>query len=211
MSKTIVQVLGFSSELLSEAASRFGNTQTVSRQVVSKLKKSNSLAKTFIPKAKEPNVKWGFNKGGSSQSVNFTFRDGERALTRGNFTASENGRIDYDFTFVNSQTGAQTVSTRGFCNPNEPLFSSSQHGAGYAWDNGELTIHTHSTGFSNDTTTNKEFLCDIGKQIKDFFSAVFTKDRTSQLFTKVEGKNEFLEEVVKKLNSPDTRVITRTK
>ena len=182
MGKAVLQALGFSAELLSETAARFSSSQTVSRHVVSQLKKSNSIAKTFIPKAKEPNIKWGYNKECSSQTVNFTFRDGQKPLTSGSFSVAENGRVDYDLTLANSGTGAQIISTRGFYDPNKPLFSSNQHGAGYNWNNGELLIHTHSTGFSNDTTTNKEFLYDIGKQIKDFFSNVFSKERTGQMF-----------------------------
>lgn len=182
MGKTVLQVLGFSAELLSETAARFGDSQTVSRQVVSRLKPSSSLSKAFLPKAKEPNLKWGFNKSDSSQSVNFAFRDGEAVHTRGTFATSQDGRIDYDFSFVNPRTGEQTMSTRGFYNPNQPLFSTNQHGAGYDWNNGNLTIHTHSSGFSNDTTTNKEFFGDVAKQIKDFFCNVFTKERTGQMF-----------------------------
>lgn len=182
MGKILLQTLGFSTELLSEAASRFGDAQTVSRTVVSKLKPSGSLSKAFLPKAKNPNVKWGYNKSETSQTINFTFRDGEAARTSGRFTATQEGRVDYDFTFVNPRTGEQAVSTRGFYDSNQPLFSTNQHGAGYDWNNGQLTIHTHSSGFSNDTTTNKEFLGDVAKQIKDFFTNVFNKQRTGQMF-----------------------------
>lgn len=182
MGEMIIKTLGFATELLSETASRFGNSQTVSRQVVSQLKPSNTIAKAFLPKAKSPNVKWGFQKSESSQSVNFTFRDGKAARTSGSFTATQEGRIDYDFTFINPRTGEQTISTRGFYDPNQPLFSTKQHGAGYDWNDGQLTIHTHSSGFSNDTTTNKEFLGDIAKQIKNFFSCVLPKERTGQMF-----------------------------
>ena len=182
MGNLVLRTLEFSADLLSETASRFGDTQTVSRHVVSKLKPSGSLATIFCPKAKKPNVKWGFNKSASSQTVNFTFRDGETALTSGDFTASANGRFDYNLTLVNSKTGQRTISTRGFYDPNQPLVSSRQHGAGYDWNDGELTIHTHSTGFSNDTTTNKEFLGDVAKQIKNFFSHNFSKGKTGQMF-----------------------------
>jgi len=182
MGKILLQTLGFSTELLSELTARFGNSQTVSRQVISQLKPSGSIARTFLPKAKNPNVKWGFNKNESSQTVNFTFRDGEAERTSGVFTALEDGRIDYDFTFVSSKTGKQTVSTRGFYDPNQPLFSTKQHGAGYAWNDGQLTIHTHSSGFSNDTTTNREFLGNIAKQIREFFSYVMPKEKSGQMF-----------------------------
>lgn len=182
MSKILLQTLGFSAELLSEVSSRFGDAQSVSKQVVSNLKSSSSIKKAFLPKAKNPNLKWGYNKNESSQAINFAFRDGEAVRTRGNFTASQDGRVDYDFTFVNPQTGEQTLSTRGFYNPNQPMFSTKQHGAGYEWNDGCLTIHTHSSGFSNDTTTNKEFLGDVAKQIKEFFCKTFSKERSGQMF-----------------------------
>ena len=183
MSKMLLQTLGFSVDLLSEVSSRFGEAQTVSKQVISHLKPSGTIAKAFVPKAKNPNVKWGFNKNNSSQTINFTFRDGEKSLTSGNFSASESGRIDYDFSFVNSGTGKQTVSTRGFYDPNQPLFSAKQHGAGYDWNDGVISIHTHSSGFSNDTTTNKEFLGDVAKEIHGFFSKVFgNKEKVGQMF-----------------------------
>ena len=183
MGKLVLQALSFSTDLLSEVSSRFGDAETVSRQVVSRLKPSGSIAKAFCPKAKKPNIKWGYNKSETSQTINFTFRDGEKPLTNGNFSALEDGRIDYDFSFVSSQTGKQTISTRGFYDPNQPLFSTKKHGAGYEWNDGEITIHTHSSGFSNDTTTNKEYLSDTAKQIKDFFQNIFgNKERVGQMF-----------------------------
>jgi len=183
MGKVIVQALGFSTELLSELSSRFSETKTVSRQVISRLDKSGTIAKAFIPKAKNPNIRWGYNKNETSQTINFTFMDGNKPLTRGNFSASENGRIDYDFNFVNSDTGARTISTRGFYDSKKPIFSSQEHGGGYDWNHGELTIHAHSSGFSNETTTNKKFLSDVTSQIKDFFGKVFGKeDKVGQMF-----------------------------
>ncbi len=183
MGKLVLQALSFSTDLLAEVSSRFGDAETVSRQVVSKLKPSGSIAKAFCSKAKKPNVKWGYNKNETSKTINFTFRDGEAARTSGSFTASENGRIDYDFSFVNSGTGKQTISTRGFYDPSKPIFSKQKHGAGYDWNEGQLTIHTHSSGFSNDTTTNKEYLGDTAKQIKDFFQNIFgNKERVGQMF-----------------------------
>ena len=183
MGKVIVQALGFSTELLSELSSRFSKTETLSRQVVSQLDKSGTIAKAFVPKAKKPNVKWGYNKSETSQTINFTFRDGEQSLTSGSFTAAENGRIDYNFNFVNSETGAQNLSTRGFYDPKKPLFSSQEHGGSYDWNHGELTISAHSSGFSNETTTNKEYLCDVVGQVKNFFGKVFgNKENVGQMF-----------------------------
>jgi len=183
MGELLLKTLGFSTELLSECAARFGKTQVISREAVSRLKPSNSIAKAFLPKAKSPNIKWSYSKNQSSQTIHFTFMDGEMARTSGNFTAMSEGRINYDFNFVNSGTGKQTASTKGFYDPNQPLFSTKQHGAGYDWKDGQLTIHTHSSGFSNDTTTDKEFLGDVAKQIKNFLSNVFTKERIGQMFS----------------------------
>ena len=183
MGKAVIQALGFSTELLSELSSRFSETTTLSRQVVSKLDKSGTIAKAFVPKAKKPNIKWGYNKSETSQTINFTFRDGEKSLTSGSFTAAEDGRIDYDFNFVNSGTGAQKLSTRGFYDPNKPLFSKKEFGLGCSRDHSQYTVHAHSSGFSNDTTTNEEYLHDTAKQIKDFFSNVFgRKERIGQMF-----------------------------
>ena len=190
MGALIFETLGFSSYLLAEVAERFGTSQAIARQFVSKLKPRSEMAKTFCPrKAENPNVLWGFNNGETSQTINFTFRDGKKPFTRGNFTVSNEGRVEYDFTLVNPDKEAQAISTRGFYDPNKPLVSSSKHGAGYDWDDGDISFHAHSTGFSNDTATNKEVILDAmkkvkdtTKQVKEFLSAIFTKERTGQMF-----------------------------
>ena len=168
--------------MLSERlAQRYGRGQIVSKQIISELEHSSSLATIFCPKAKRPNVKWGFQKGADSNTnINFAFRGGEVNMTNGTFNIAQDGRINYDFTLVNPETGVQSLSTKGFYDPTKALFSTKEHGAGYSWKDGELTIHAHSSGFSNDTVSSKENTLKIAKQIKDFFREILPDVQSSQ-------------------------------